>query len=371
MKWDHPQRRNYVLAQQAEGILPVSEPLIDHHYSALGEEDIVVNLDSEKSSCTMDAETKAAAYCLLNVLSTVGIVFANKLALDTYGFRFPIMLTWYHTAVTAVGMHMMSKFGVFEPRRLPLMRILPLSAAYVGFIVSNNISIQINTVGFYQIMKIAIAPMVIFIEAIWYCKRPSRRTLTSVAVLLAGITTATVTDKQVSSNPLGVMVAMVATVLSALYQIWAGTKQKELQANAMQLLHQATPLASIMLMLIVPLVEPVGWTSHGPSTLLGFAMTWQCASAIIASSLLGLLVTLSTFLVIGATSSLTYNVVGHFKTVTVVVGGWVIFGDAMGVMKLMGLVIAMTGIVWYTNIRMIENSLLSMDPPPNSKDLPK
>ena len=38
--------------------------------------------------------------------------------------------------------------------------------------------------------------------------------------------------------------------------------------------------------------------------------------AILLSAVLGLLVSLSTFLVIGATSSLTYNVIGHVKVRT-------------------------------------------------------
>ena len=42
-------------------------------------------------------------------------------------------------------------------------------------------------------------------------------------------------------------------------------------------------------------------------------MTPAAAVAIGLSAVLGLLVSLSTFLVIGATSSLSYNVIGHIK----------------------------------------------------------
>ena len=50
-------------------------------------------------------------------------------------------------------------------------------------------------------------------------------------------------------------------------------------------------------------------------TLLGFLYTPGCVAAIALTAVLGLIVSLSTFLVIGATSSVTYNVVGHVKTV--------------------------------------------------------
>ena len=59
-------------------------------------------------------------------------------------------------------------------------------------------------------------------------------------------------------------------------------------------------------------------------------------AAIAVSAGLGLLVSLSTFLVIGATSSLTYNVVGHIKTVIILAGGCLFFGDEMPPKKLAG-----------------------------------
>jgi len=75
--------------------------------------------------------------------------------------------------------------------------------------------------------------------------------------------------------------------------------------------------------------------------------TPAAAAAIIISALLGLLVSLSTFLVIGCTSSLTYNVVGHLKTVIILTGGCMLFGDEMPPKKLLGVSVAMAGIVWY------------------------
>ena len=54
---------------------------------------------------------------------------------------------------------------------------------------------------------------------------------------------------------------------------------------------------------------------------------------------------------IGATSSLTYNVVGHIKTVIILTGGCVFFGDEMPLKKFLGIATAMLGIVWYSQAR--------------------
>lgn len=43
----------------------------------------------------------AMLYGLLNVVSTVSIVIANKAVMQTFGFKFPVALTWCHSLVTA------------------------------------------------------------------------------------------------------------------------------------------------------------------------------------------------------------------------------------------------------------------------------
>ncbi|WIA17138.1 hypothetical protein OEZ85_014030 [Tetradesmus obliquus] len=265
-------------------------------------------------------------------------------------------LTWLHTIFTTIGMIAMAAVGFFEIKRVPVSKSLPVATVYVGFIVLNNLSIQLNTVGFYQISKIAITPVVVAIEWAFYSKPASPRILASIAVLLTGITLATVTDSQVSSRPLGMLVAAINVCVTGLYQVWAGSKQRELGLNGLQLLHQVAPLSVALLAVMIPLLEPVGFTNPGPDTVLGYTLTPGAAFWIIVSSMLGLVVTLSTFLFIGATSSLTYNVVGHMKTVLIVAGGVLLFGDSMSAKKLAGLGCAMAGIVWYSQIKLGEAS---------------
>lgn len=76
-------------------------------------------------------------------------------------------------------------------------QILPMAAAFVGYIVFWNLSLQLNSVGFYQLSKILIAPAIILIEAVWFKKVPTRLELASVGVLCMGVTLATVSDSEV------------------------------------------------------------------------------------------------------------------------------------------------------------------------------
>lgn len=79
-----------------------------------------------------------------------------------------------------------------------MVQILPLAAAFVGYIVFWNLSLQLNSVGFYQLSKIFIAPAIIILEAVWFSKLPSRLELAAVALLCIGVTLATVSDSEVS-----------------------------------------------------------------------------------------------------------------------------------------------------------------------------
>ena len=118
---------------------------------------------------------------------------------------------------------------------------------------------------------------------------------------------------QVTTNTAGMLAAVAAILCTAVYQIWAGSKQKELGASSMQLMHQFAPHASALLALLVAGVDPVGLPGTaralGEGTILGYVFTPLSVAAILVSAVLGLLVSLSTFLVIGATSSVTFNVV--------------------------------------------------------------
>ncbi len=92
-------------------------------------------------------------------------MFANKAVMTTFGFHFIYALTLIHTLATLVGMKVFAYFGMFEKKKLPKLSIASLAGAYVGYIVLNNLNLQMNTVGFYQISKIAVAP------AVRYCSR--------------------------------------------------------------------------------------------------------------------------------------------------------------------------------------------------------
>jgi solute carrier family 35 protein E3 len=295
-----------------------------------------------------------------------GIVFANKMVFSVYHFHFTTALTFLHTLATVLGLRIAVAVGLFEAKRLPQGRVLPLAAAYVCYVVAGNLSLNLNPVSFYQLLKIAVAPTVLVLESAAARRLPAPRTVAAVGLVCAGVAAATVTDAAVASNARGLAAGLSATLATALYQVWTGLKQRQLRASSAQLLAASAPPSALLLGLLIPLAEPMGAWRHGrvnasahppaataaaycgDGTLLAYVFTPAAAATIALSAVLGLLVSLSTMLVIGATSSLTYNVVGHLKTVIILAGGCLFFGDEMPLRKLAGVGLAMAGIAWYS-----------------------
>lgn len=326
----------------------VNNPVKQHLLDAGDSKD----LKSPVQSAGGVSPVKTVLYIASNIVSATLIVFANKLVLSpgSLGWSYVYALTFLHTATSWAGMGLFAAVGMYTRKPLPKTTLLPLACAYVGYVVLNNLSLQVNQVGFYQLTKICIAPVVLVMEVCLLGKRTTRKVVASVGVVCAGVAAATLADKSIISSVLGLSVGLAAVLVTATYQIWAGSYQRSLQASSMQLLDQYCPIATGLLAATTLAAIPT------PDTILGYTYTPTAIFFIALSCVLGLLVNLTTFLVIGATSSLTYNIVGHIKTVLILGGGCLFFGDVITLPKFCGIALAFSGIVWYSHLQMQESA---------------
>merc|ERR1711968_82411 len=62
-------------------------------------------------------------------------------------------------------------------------------------------------------------------------------------------------------------------------------------------------------------------------------------------------VNVSNYLVLGKTSPLTYQVLGHLKTILILVLGFLFFNKTVDMRNVLGIIIAMAGVIAYTEVR--------------------
>jgi hypothetical protein len=87
----------------------------------------------------------------LNIASAVGIVLVNKYIYSVYRFNYGVVLTFYHFALTAIGLRVLAKVGIFEPKSVNVLQVLPVSVSFCAYVVLTNLSLQYNSGTFYQV----------------------------------------------------------------------------------------------------------------------------------------------------------------------------------------------------------------------------
>lgn len=277
----------------------------------------------------------------------------NKWVLKNIGFEFPVFLTFIHYIVAYLLMALLKSFSLLPAPPPPSSsKSSSLSLYTLGIVMSlstglANVSLKYNSVGFYQMAKIAVTPSIVFAEFLWYRKRVSFTKVVALTVVSVGVAVATVTDLQFSL--FGACVALAWIIPSATNKIlWSNMQQRE-NWTALALMWKTTPITLLFLVSMIPFLDPPG--------ALSFDWSLPNTSAIFVSAFLGFFLQWSGALALGATSAITHVVLGQFKTCVLLLGNFYIFGSNSGVVSVCGAVVAIIGTSLYTYLNTRGQSL--------------
>lgn len=298
-------------------------------------------------SSTSKADRKAtldAGSWLFNVVTSVGIIMVNKALMATYGFSFATTLTGLHFATTTLLTSFLRWLGYIQGSHLPLSDILKFVLFANFSIVGMNVSLMWNSVGFYQIAKLSMIPVSCFLEIVFDKVRYSRDTKLSIVLVLAGVAVCTVTD--VSVNLKGFIAAVIAVWSTALQQYYVHSLQKKHSLGSFDLLGHTAPVQAASLLLSGPFVDY--WLTSKKV----YAYDYSVISVIfiVLSCTIAVGTNLSQFICIGRFTAVTFQVLGHMKTILVLILGFIFFGkEGLNLHVVLGMVIAILGMIWYGN----------------------
>uniref|UniRef100_A0A0E0J6V6 Sugar phosphate transporter domain-containing protein n=2 Tax=Oryza nivara TaxID=4536 RepID=A0A0E0J6V6_ORYNI len=174
------------------------------------------------------------------------------------------------------------------------------------------------------IAKLCMIPASCLLEVVFDRVHYSRDTKLSIMVVLIGVAVCTVTD--VSVNAKGLAAAVIAVWSTALQQYYVHFLQRKYSLNSFNLLGHTAPAQAGSLLLVGPF----------------FFLTLSCVIAI------G--VNLSQFICIGRFSAVSFQVLGHMKTVLVLSLGFLFFGkEGLNFQVVLGMILAVVGMIWYGN----------------------
>ncbi|XP_024928086.1 UDP-rhamnose/UDP-galactose transporter 2 isoform X2 [Ziziphus jujuba] len=229
---------------------------------------------SEKKSGAAVSDVGAWA---MNVISSVGIIMANKQLMSStgYAFSFATTLTGFHFAVTALVGLVSNATGYSASKHVPLWELLWFSVVANMSITGMNLSLMLNSVGFYQTI---------------------------------------------------------------------GSLQKKYSIGSFELLSKTAPIQALSLLIFGPFID---YYLNG-KFITNYKMSSGAIFFILLSCSLAVFCNVSQYLCIGRFSAVSFQVLGHMKTVCVLTLGWLLFDSELTFKNIMGMVIAVVGMVIYS-----------------------
>ncbi|KAK8956885.1 UDP-galactose transporter 2 [Platanthera zijinensis] len=293
------------------------------------------------------ADRKAAldvASWMFNVVTSVGIIMVNKSLMASYGFSFATTLTGLHFTATTLMTVVLRCLGYIQPSHLPLPDLIKFVIFANLSIVGMNVSLMWNSVGFYQIAKLCMIPVSCLLEVLFDKVRYSRDTKLSILVVLVGVAVCTITD--VSVNARGLIAATIAVWSTALQQYYVHFLQRKYSLGSFNLLGHTAPTQAASLLLLGPFVDY--WLTK--KRVDAFNYNVVAVFFVVLSCTIAIGTNLSQFICIGRFTAVSFQVLGHMKTILVLVLGFFLFGrEGLNFHVILGMLLAVVGMIWYGN----------------------
>lgn len=193
-----------------------------------------------------------------------------------------------------------------------------------------------------QISKLSMIPVVCLLEWFLHSKTYTREVKIAVFVTMMGVGVCTVTD--VHMNFTGLLAAAIAVITTSLQQIFIGQLQKKHNCGSFELLSKTAPIQAASLLALGPFVD---YMLIGRSVF-SYKLTLGALFFISLSCLLAVLCNMSQYLCIGRFSAVSFQVLGHMKTIAVLTLGWLVFDSILTFKNMLGMALAVIGMVIYS-----------------------
>ena len=277
-----------------------------------------------------------------NVVSVVGVVACNKMLYQPpHNFSFASSLMTFHFICTWGFVVLAKKMGWYTEKKIEVTNYMKLGlaqAASVGFV---NLSLLFNSVGMYQVLKFTNILVICAIEFFWKNKTYSCSIYACLFTLVMGVSVSTVT--QIDMRPLGLFHGLMGSLSTAIYQIQNKSIQTECEVKPLQLLEFEQPFTALFAFIFAMLTDNVYELVH-------YQFTSTTVALLLMSGVFAFGVNVTCYLIIGKTSPVTYGVVGHTKTVMILLFGFMYMKEPVSMQNMAGMLIAFFSIIGYTHI---------------------
>lgn len=288
-------------------------------------------------------------------------------------FRFPLFVTAFHQTCLFL---LSTAVLYFRPKLRPqvnnsppflasvampvlayVVNILPCAMASAGDIGLSNVSLEFISLSLYTMLKTSSLIFVLVFGLLFRLEKFNWRLIVIVIVMSASVMMMTKSpdsapdDSADDRQPIGILLILAASVVSGLR--WSFTqlllKKNEYAKHPIQTIFYISPSMTLVLLIFALFFE--GWGEFVSLEIWVQKGIFKTILLMVTPGLLAFCMTLCEFQLLSVAQVLTLSIAGIFKELLTIMLGSLIFGDTLGVVNCIGLVITFLDILWYNYYR--------------------
>ncbi|KDQ13882.1 hypothetical protein BOTBODRAFT_111015 [Botryobasidium botryosum FD-172 SS1] len=301
-------------------------------------------------------------WLLLYFAFNLGLTLYNKIVL--VNFPFPYTLTAVHTLCGSVGCWILRQYGIFAPASLTSSHQLSLamfSVLYTINIAVSNLSLQLVTVPFHQVVRSTTPLFALFLTQILQPRRarPSKLVILSLMPTVLGVCLATYGDYEYGFTLAGLCVTLFGTILAALKTVATNILQRPGSSSRSALLPTLHPLQLLNQMSPLAFIQCVGlaWYTGELDRVRAHAVIaqedrvwWYGVATLGVNGLIAFGLNIVSFTANGKTGPLTMTVAANMKQVLTILFAVVLFNLTITFTNAIGIALTLVGGACYASV---------------------
>lgn len=289
---------------------------------------------------------------------SISMVFVNKKLLQTTQFdrAVPVFIMWYQcllAVLICVGLGKLSEKGLISGHArqtfdmATAMKVMPLSAIFVGMILFNQLCLQYVEVSFYNVARSLTIVFNVVLSYIMLNKTTSWKAIGTIAVVIYGFFLGA--ENEVNFSLVGTLFGVFSSLFVALNSVYTSSALEILSNDKSKLVFYNNLNSFILLCPLMLFFEGDVLFSGVSSASLGFWTMMVIAGA------LGFVIGIVTVWQIQVTSPLTHNISGTAKASVQTVLAIFIWDNEVNFMGMLGVALILGGSFAYSVVKMQEN----------------
>lgn len=291
----------------------------------------------------------SAARLIVWLSLSSGVILSNKWLLHPTRFPFPVSLTCWHMAVSAVVGAVAVRSGMVAKQQLSWKTwakiCLPVGALSAASLFFGNMSFMYLTVSFMQMLK-ANMPVIIFtVGCLFATEVFTFASFGIMAVIAAGVAMASYGELNFSLLGMLCMFSAMSCEAVRLTLVQTLLQRQDLQLNPLSTLYYIMPISTACLL-------PIAYAAEAQRLWDCTWLTYHSIPVLLSNAGGAVALNLSIYIVIGTMSALTMKLAAIVKDIGLVAISCALFGDSLTFPGILGYSIALAGVCGYNYHKM-------------------